>query len=104
MNSLSSQQVGKPLTLYCHAATVRGIESEVDIVWTSNNTIIRKMSSINPTNMSTSQIYTDSYTISQLSTEDNGKVYQCQVIINSASIVTATSNIALDVIGKYSYR
>ena len=99
VTSLSAQQVSKPLTLYCRVTTVRGIGSEVDIVWISNSTIMRRMNSIIPTMMSTSQVYTNSYTISQLSTDDIGKIFQCEVIINSTPLVTATSDIALDVIG-----
>ena len=98
VTSLSSQQVGQPLTLQCNATTVRGIKSTVDIVWTSNSTIIKRMNDVMPTAMTISQVYMDSYIISQLSTDDDGKIYQCEVVINSTPSVAATNDIVLDVI------
>ena len=98
VTSLSSQQVGQPLALQCNATTVRGINSTVDIVWTSNSMIIKRINDVMPTTMTTSQVYMDSYIISQLSTDDDGKIYQCEVVINSTPSVAATNDIVLDVI------
>jgi len=41
-----------------------------------------------------------SYTISQLKTTDEGKVYQCEVVINTTPPVMASGSITLDVTGK----
>ena len=52
------------------------------------------------TTMNNSLVYTDSYTISQLSTTDNGRVIQCEVVINASPPVMASDNITLDVTGE----
>ena len=51
--------------------------------------------------MSNSQVYTDSYNISQLSTTDDSRVIQCEVMINTSQSVMANDNIKLDVTGEY---
>ena len=92
--------VGQPLTLQCSVTAVRGIESRTHIVWrSSNSTIIRRVTDVMVTTLSTSLLYTDYYTISQVNTDDDGRLYQCEVVINSNTPVTATSEIVLDVIG-----
>ena len=94
---LNTQIVGQSLTLQCEVTTVRGITSRVDIVWSSNGTELERMNNVSSTTIDNSLVYTDSYTISQLSTTDDGRVIQCEVVINTAM---AYDGITLDVIGK----
>jgi len=69
-------------------------------MWTSNGMIVKRMHGVMPVYMmNTSQVYTDSYTISQLSTNDDGRVYQCEVVINSSPLITVAGDIVIDVIG-----
>ena len=65
--------VGESLTLQCNVTTVSSIT------------------------MGNSLVYTDSYTISQLSTTDDGRVIQCEVLINAVPSVTASESVTLDV-------
>ena len=94
---LNIQTVGQLLTLQCEVTTVRGITSRVDIVWSSNSTDLERMNNVSSTTIDNSLVYTHSYTISQLSTTDDGRVIQCEVMINTAM---ANDGITLDVIGK----
>ena len=96
-NSLTA---GQSLTLQCEVTTVRGITSRVDIVWSSGGTELQRMNNVSSTMIRDSLVYTNSYTISQLSTTDNGTVIQCEAIINANSSVMASYNILLDVNGK----
>ena len=89
--------MGQSLTLQCEVTTVRGITSRVDIVWSSDGTELKRMNNVSSTTMDNSLVYTDSYTISQLSTIDDGRVIQCEVVINAAM---ANDDITLDMIGK----
>ena len=100
VTALSNQTVGQSLTLQCEVTTVRGITSRVDIVWSSNGTELERTDGITPTIMDNSLVYTDSYTISQLSTTDDGRVIQCEVVIDVSPSVMADDNITLDVTGK----
>ena len=98
---LNTQTVGQSLTLQCEVTTVRGITSRVDIVWSSGGSELQRMENVTSTAMDNSFIYTDSYTISQLSTTDEGRVIQCEVVINTSPSVIANNNITLDVTGMY---
>ena len=97
----NTQTVGQSLTLQCEVTTVRGITSKVDIVWSSGGTELQRMDNVSSTMMSNSLVYTNSYTISQLSTTDDGRVIQCEVVINVNPEIVANDSITLDVTGKY---
>jgi len=97
----STQTVSQSLILQCNVTTVRGITSRVDIVWSSDGTVLERMNSTTTTIMDNSLVYTDTYTISQLSTTYDGRVIQCEVVINTSPPVMASNSITLDVTGKY---
>ena len=100
MTAPNTQIVGQSLTLQCEVTTMRGITSRVDIVWSSDGTVLRRMNDTTATTMDNSLVYTDSYTISQLSTTDEGRVIQCEVVINASSSVMANDSITLNVTGE----
>ena len=100
----NTQIVGQSLTLQCEVTTVRGIISGVDIVWSSDRTVLRRINDTTATTMNNSLVYTDSYNIPQLSTTDDDRVIQCEVVINTSPSVMAADNITLDVTGEYDIR
>ena len=100
MTALNTQTVGQSLILQCEVTTVRGITNRVDIVWSSGGTELERMNNVSSTTMDNSLVYTDSYTISQLSTTDGGRVIQCEVVINARPSVMASDSITLDVTGE----
>ena len=82
--------------------TVRGITSRVDIVWSSEGVTIESIEGVNVSlSWESAEIYSASYTILQLNTTDDGRVYQCEVVINTSPPVTAENNFTLDVIGLF---
>ena len=101
MTTPNTQTVGQSLTLQCEVTTVRDITSRVDIVWSRDGTVLRRINDTTATIMDNSLVYTDSYNISQLSTTDDGRVIQCEVVINISSSVMASDSITLDVTGEY---
>ena len=101
VTALSNQTVGESLALQCNVTTVRGITSGVDIMWSDDNGMLQIMDGLSPITVNNSLAYTDSYTISQLSTTDDGRVIQCEVVTNTVPPVMASDNITLDVIGEY---
>ena len=101
VNALSNQTVGQSLTLQCEVTAVRGITNGVDIVWSSNDTVLRRIDNTTATTMNGSLVYIDSYNISILNTSDNNRVIECEIVIDVDPIVTANGNIMLDVIGEY---
>ena len=100
VTNISTQIVGQSLTLQCKVTTVRGITSRVDIVWSSDGTVLRRINDTTATTMDNSLVYTDSYTISQLNTTDDGRVIQCEVVINTSPSVLDTGSIILDINGE----
>ena len=101
VTNVSTQTVGQSLTLQCEVTTVRGITSRVDIVWSSDGTELERMNDVSSTTMDNSLVYTDSYVISQLNTTDDGRVIQCEIVINASPSVMASDTITLDVIGTH---
>ena len=99
MTAPNTQTVGQSLTLQCELTTVSGITSRANIVWSSDGTVLRRIDGATATTMDNSLVYTDSYTISRLSTTDDGRVIQCEVVINTSPSVMASDSITLDVTG-----
>ena len=92
--------VGQPFALECIANTVRGINSQVHIVWSnSSRELWKKNVSASITN-SSSLVYRDYFNISQLTTDNDGEIYECRVIININPSVIATNCFTVHVIGK----
>jgi len=96
----NAQTVGQSLTLECSVTTVRGITSIVDIIWSSNGTELERMEGVNVSSITeNSVVYIDTYNISQLNTTDDGREYQCEVVINTSPPVMANDSVTLDVMG-----
>ena len=96
----NAQTVGQPLTLECNITTESAISDTVDIVWYSNNMRLQTANDIQPVMSGSSLVYTDNYTISLLSTDDDGREYQCEVVINTSPPVMANDSVTLDVMGE----
>ena len=97
----SAQIVGWPLTLECSVTAARGIISRVDIIWSRDGTEVERMEGVTVSStIGNMVIYTDTDTISQLNTTDDGREYQCEVVINTSPPVMATGSITLDVMGE----
>ena len=96
-----AQTVGESLILEANITTVRGITSRIDIEWSIGNTTLQRTEGvIYMFTTSNSVVYKDIYNITQVSTFDDGRVYQCKVIINTKPQLMATDSITLDVTGK----
>ena len=92
--------MGQSLTLQCEVTTVRGITSRVDIVWSSNGLELNRTEGVNINFTSDSSVtYTDYYDVVQLNTSDDGRVYQCEVFVNTSPPLMADGNVTLDVNG-----
>ena len=96
----NTQTVGQPLTLQCNVTTVRGITSRVDIVWSSGGMELNRTNNVSSARVGDSLVYTHSYTITQLSMIDEGRVIQCEVVINASPSVMANDTVTLDVTGE----
>lgn len=94
--------MGQPLTLECELAITNDLRTRsVNIVWRSGGTQLRRMDDLSPTTMGSSLVYTDTYTISQLNTTDDGSMIQCEANITEDNSMFYSNDIMLDVTGKY---
>ena len=92
--------IGDRLTLYCTVTAVRGISSSVDIIWTTGGREVRRANNTMADENNDSAIYTDSFEIPSLTAIDNGRVYQCTVVINASPQVFSSDQITLNVSGE----
>ena len=99
MFTFDAQTVGRPLTLQCSVTAVKGITSSVDFIWKIyGGPELTRTEEVNSTFTSPdSDGYLASYTIPQLSTIDDGRMYLCEVVINSSPPVMTTGSVTLDV-------
>ena len=86
--------------------TVRGITSRVDIVWSSNGVELKRITNANTSlTINDSELYRDTFNIPLLSTSDDGRVFQCEIIIvTTPSIIVTSNDVTLDVTGKFAVR
>ena len=103
VTALNNQTVGQSLMLECNVTTVRGINRNVNITWSvSNGTVIKTINSVNTSSTtSTSLVYTDIYTISILSVNDDDEAYVCEAVIDTSPQIMVDDDITLDVISEY---
>ena len=80
--------IGDSLKLDCSFTTVRGISSSVNFIWYTGGIELRRVDDITADVLNDTAIYTDSFEISSLSAIDNGRVYQCRVVINATRPVS----------------
>ena len=98
----NTQIVGQLLILESTITTVRGITSRVDIVWSSNGVELKRVNNANISlTVNDSELYENTFNIPLLSTSDDDRVFQCEVIINTVPQLMVTDSITLDVSGKY---
>ena len=96
----SAQQVGNSLTLDCTVTDIISGSNMVEIVWTDNsNIILRRINVTLTATMGSLPVYTDSYTITQLTTSDQGREIQC-IASRTDPPVTDSGSIILSVTGK----
>ena len=94
--------MGQSLTLQCNVTIGSIISSAVDIIWSDSNGELNRITDVTPSTVGSDLVYIGSYTISQLSTTDEDRMIQCEVVINVSPSVMASDNITLDVTGEYS--
>ena len=104
VSPLNTPAVGELTSLICSVTAVRGITSRVDIVWSRDGSEIERMEGVIVIlTTSNTVMYTDTYTISQLNTTDDGIEYQCEVVIDTSPPVMATGSVTLNVMGELRY-
>ena len=97
-DTLGNLTVGDPLTLNCTVTTVRGISSSVNIMWYTGGSVVRRVDNLTVAYTdNNSAIYTDLFEIPSLTAIDNGREYQCRVMINT---VYSSDQIILNINGE----
>ena len=90
----------QPLILQCTATIVRAITSTVDIIWTTNNTQVRRVNNVTASsNINSSSIYNDSFIIPSLNLSYIESVYECEVLINLVLPTSAKTDFIVPIPG-----
>ena len=100
VTTLDDQVLGDPLTLDCTVITVIGISSAVNIIWSVGGKTVRIVNDTSATIKNNSAIYTDSLVLPELTVLDNGRTYQCTVVINKNPPIIFSGSMTLDFFGK----
>ena len=96
----NSPTIYQPLILQCNATIVRGINSTVDIIWTTRDTQVRRVNNVTAnSNINSTFVYNDSFIIPPLNLSDIGSVYQCEVLFNSMFPTTAKAEYIIPIPG-----
>ena len=66
-------------------------------MWSSDGEELQTINGINAILSDNLTIYRSTFTILLLSTTDDGRVYQCKVVINTSPLVMATGSVTLNV-------
>jgi len=94
------QRVGDPLTLTCSITAVQGVIAMANIIWTVNGDVIQ--TTPQSVRIDDVPVYRNNYTITILNKTDDGRMYQCEVVvINVSPPVMASGDVTLDVMSKY---
>ena len=94
MTACNTPMVGQPLVLKCEVTTLKGISSKVDIVWSSNGTVLSMLNGTTST-VNNSQVYSNYYSIELLRTSDKGRVIQCEGTVHATPSLSNTNTITL---------
>ena len=100
--TLSNQTLGQPFTLECRVSVENDIVSTIDIIWSNDNLVLETVEGVIATN--NSHVYIETFNITQLSTEDNGRVYKCETIVSTSPLVAVSGYILVNVTGENHYK
>ena len=88
----------QPLIVKCNATILKGITNTVDIIWSTDNTQVRRVNNVSASSyINSSYIYNDSLIIPSLDINDIGNVYECEVLVNSVLPTSAKSDIIIPI-------
>ena len=96
----TNQTVGQSLTLQYTVTMVRGITSRMVIMWSREGRRFNITRVTDTTTMGTLVVYRGFYTILQLSTSDDGIMYEYRLVVRNSRVET-NGAIRLNVTGRY---
>ena len=100
-DTLNGLTIGDSLTLNCTVNVFRGISGSVNIMWYTGGSVVRRVDNLAVAYTNNdSVIYTDLYEISSLTVIDNGRDYECTVMINGSRPSISSDQIVLNFNGE----
>ena len=87
VKSATIAAIYQPLILACNVTLLRGITSTVNIIWTTGDTQVRRVNYVTDSSTNSSSVY-DSFVIPSLNISQIGRIYQCEIWINSIILVS----------------
>ena len=97
VTAASPQTVGSSLTLTCSVTAVQGVTAMANIIWTANGVVLQMTTD----RIDNVPVYMNNYTIPTLNTTDDGRMYQCEVVVlNTSPSAMVNGDVTLNVTGE----
>ncbi|XP_065908777.1 uncharacterized protein [Dysidea avara] len=96
---VNTTTLGQPLMLECTVVTWSGLHDSAEVVWMTNNNESRRITVQNVAKSSVNNLtmYTDNYNTSDITLQDNGDEFSCQVEFNIPSSVNYSNVFILNI-------
>ena len=90
--------VGESFSMECNVIVAKDINGGVDIVWTVNGSVKRRLNDSVGDMNSEYVLHRDVYNIPTLQLSDNNAVYYCEAIINTNTLLSGNDSITISLI------
>ena len=90
--------VGESFSMECNVIVAKDINGGVDIVWTVNDSVKRRLNDVVGVMNSEYVLHSDVYNIPTLQLSDNNAVYYCEAIINANTLLSGNDSITISLI------
>ena len=93
-----SPTIGRSFSMECSVAVAKDVVGSVDIIWTVNGTVRRRVNNIVGNTVDAEYVlHRDLYNIPLLQLSDNNTVYYCQAIVNTTTPLSGSDSITLTI-------
>ena len=90
--------IGESFSMECNVIVAKDINGGVDIVWTVNGSVKRRLNDSVGDMNSEYVLHRDVYNIPTLQLSDNNAVYYCEAIINTNTLLSGNDSITISLI------
>ena len=87
--------VGEPFSMECNVPIAKSIIGSVDIIWTVNGTIKRRVNNSVGDIYSEYVLHRDVYNITALQLSDDNTVYHCEAVVNMSILLKGNDSITI---------
>ena len=87
--------IGESFLMECNVAIAKSIVGSVDIIWTVNGTMKRRVNDVVGDISSEYVLHRDIYNITALQLSDDNTVYYCEAVVNMSILLKGNDSITI---------